>query len=186
MAQTLAWCIHEIGQNHVGKWYKPPEYCNGSLYALLVVSRAAGLPTVSPPGVRCVREKATLQGFYDASEIHLVEKRYSVAVSMLPVNQDESRHSVGCFGLLPIQDDSGTRVSSDKLFYLTAPLQSARYEDQTPWRKYGIHLAGICTGISMLQHQVCAFIDSWEDNWKLTINAIDKMVLLNVCLERRC
>jgi hypothetical protein len=131
-----------------------------------------------------MREEVTFQGFYDTSRIRLVEKRYSVAVNMLPFGRTSTvgvNRILGHFGLLSIHDDSGTRIASDKLFITQSIITSEDDEDQIPWRKYGIHLAGLCTGISMFQYQICAFIDSWEENWRLTIKEIDKMVLLKVC-----
>jgi hypothetical protein len=103
---------------------------------------------------------------------------------MLPFGRTsygETRRTLGHFGLLSIHDDSGTRVESDKLFITWDSKGSGKPEDQTPWRKYGIHIAGLCTGVSMFQYQICAFIDSWEENWKLTAKEMDKMVLLKVC-----
>lgn len=49
-----------------------------------------------------------------------------------------------------------------------------------PWAIHGILPAGLYTGISALQTQVCAFIDVWETDWNDTIAEIDGIVYVKV------
>lgn len=51
-----------------------------------------------------------------------------------------------------------------------------------PWNKFGIYPAGLDTGISIFQLQICVFIELWEEYWTTTIAQIDETVSLKVSL----
>ncbi|KAH7308515.1 hypothetical protein B0I35DRAFT_442107 [Stachybotrys elegans] len=144
--------------------------------------QGAGPMKPPEPALRCLRDEVTFRGFYGDSRIRLVEERYTTFLHMLPVYVP-----VGHFGLLTISDQNNPhnllkhhqKVSENSLFdgiYANCPDP----EDQVPWRRYGLELAGLCTGVSMFQFQICIFIDTWETNWSHTIKCIDEMVILKL------
>ncbi|KAH7028767.1 cora-like Mg2+ transporter protein-domain-containing protein [Microdochium trichocladiopsis] len=121
-------------------------------------------------GVRCVRERTAFQGFYDDQTLHLAERRYSTALSMLPLQQPS-----GHFSLVSIIDVS---VAEDPdLVWGMAPGYERVYDRRSaPWERYGLHPAGLYSGVSALQLQVCSFLESWGRDWNRTIDAIDSKV----------
>ncbi|KAI0479925.1 hypothetical protein F4859DRAFT_453943 [Xylaria cf. heliscus] len=125
------------------------------------------------PGLKCLREHVSFQGFYDGTMTRLIEKRYSTALGLLPL-QAPSGH----YCLVSICDGQQKDV---KTMFEESPAGSV-YSGQThkPWEKYGIYPAGLYTGISMFQIQICVFIDAWEQDWTVTIKQIDEMVSLKL------
>ncbi|KAI0546026.1 hypothetical protein F4679DRAFT_441134 [Xylaria curta] len=122
------------------------------------------------PGLKCLREHITFVGFYNATKTKLVEKRYSTAVRLLPLQKP-----AGNYALVSICDGQQTDV---ELMFERSP--GGVGSDSITWEKYGIYPAGLWTGISMFQLQICVFIDSWEQDWTSTIKQIDEMVSLKL------
>ncbi|KAI1155857.1 hypothetical protein F4825DRAFT_447099 [Nemania diffusa] len=95
---------------------------------------------LNDPGLKCLREHVTFQGFYDGTTTKLIERRYSTALG-------------GDF------HTQGRAI---------------------PWNKFGIYPAGLDTGISIFQLQICVFIELWEEYWTTTIAQIDETVSLKL------
>ncbi|KAI1738053.1 hypothetical protein F4680DRAFT_426907 [Xylaria scruposa] len=122
------------------------------------------------PGLKCLREHITFAGFYNATKTKLIEKRYSTAVRLLPLQKP-----AGNYALVSICDGQQKDV---ELMFERSP--GGVGNDGMTWEKYGIYPAGLWTGISMFQLQICIFIDSWEQDWTSTIKQIDEMVSLKL------
>lgn len=123
------------------------------------------------PGLKCLREYVTFQGFYDDEDsppTKLVEKRFSIAVDTMPLEPPG-----GHFGLVSVCDGQNSVFGLDK---------NPSYElgAQQLWMIYGLQSASICTGISIFQLHICAFIDSWEQDWNTTLECINEKVTLKV------
>lgn len=142
-----------------------------------IVDLSEDATTTEPyiPGLRCLRDHITFKGFYEKTKTTLIEKRYSTALSLLPLEKP-----AGHYVLVSICDGQDDDVNN---MFDQSPGGNAydRYR-ATPWKKYGIYPAGLYTGISMFQLQICALIDLWEKDWASTIKHIDEMVSLNVSL----
>ncbi|KAF4996973.1 hypothetical protein FGRMN_4191 [Fusarium graminum] len=145
-------------------------WSTGTVYRMrcFVVDRpeeAVSRPTPAVPGLPCFREKVTFRVLYDDSKISLVEERYPMAVNMFALHH-------------PM--DSGPRSEKHILF---EDVIHGTVKDQVPWQRYGIQIAGLCTGVSMFQFQICTFVDFWEKDWDKTMKRIDEMVVLKVKLS---
>lgn len=49
-----------------------------------------------------------------------------------------------------------------------------------PWEIFGILPAGLYSGISVFQLQICATIKAWEQDWISTVDFIDDLVSVKV------
>ncbi|TGJ80287.1 hypothetical protein E0Z10_g8469 [Xylaria hypoxylon] len=123
------------------------------------------------PGLKCLREHITFQGFYDGTMTKLVEKRYSTAIKFLPL-----QGPAGHFVLVSICD--GQEKDVRDMFEVSPG--GVSMNTSIPWKKYSIYPAGLYTGLSMFQLQICVFIDTWEQDWTSTIKQIDQMVSLKL------
>lgn len=124
------------------------------------------------PGLRCAREWVTVEGLYRESTLKLLERRFSVALSVLPM-----RRPCGHYSLLSIADASDDDVA--KVWHLS-PGREPGPSYEGSWKAFGIQPAGLYTGVSMFQMQICAFITVWRDDWITTVHAIDDMVSVSV------
>ncbi|KAI0107887.1 hypothetical protein GGR51DRAFT_559222 [Nemania sp. FL0031] len=122
-------------------------------------------------GFKCLREQVTFEGFYDGAMTKLVEKRYSTVLGILPLQKPAGHYALVsiCDGQQwdvreMLEGSPGGRVWSER--------------GVGSWKRYGIYPAGLYTGVSMFQIQICVFIESWERDWTATITRIDEMVSL--------
>ncbi|KAI0185190.1 hypothetical protein EV127DRAFT_412459 [Xylaria flabelliformis] len=120
------------------------------------------------PGLKCLRENITFRGFYSATKTKLIEKRYSIAVRLLPLKKP-----AGHYALVSICDGQDIDV---RFMFEKSP--GSIENGSGLWAKYGIYPAGLYTGISIFQLQLCVCIDSWEQDWIFTMRRIDEMVSL--------
>ncbi|KAI0455029.1 hypothetical protein F5B21DRAFT_473482 [Xylaria acuta] len=125
------------------------------------------------PGLKCLREHITFQGFYDLTETKLIEKRYSTAIRLLPLHQP-----AGHYALVSIYD--GQQEDARRMFERSPSGSILAADLLRHWKEYGIYPAGLYTGFSMFQLEICVFIDSWEQDWISTIKRIDEMVSLRL------
>ncbi|KXJ85611.1 hypothetical protein Micbo1qcDRAFT_237410 [Microdochium bolleyi] len=122
------------------------------------------------PGVRCVRERTAFQGFYDGQTLQLVERRYSTALSMLPLDAPAGR-----FALVSVADTSSPQDRDE--VWAEAPGYERVYEERNrPWTKFGLRSVGLYTGLAAMQLQICSFLEGWERDWNRTIDAIDSKI----------
>ncbi|KAI0817959.1 hypothetical protein GGR55DRAFT_49829 [Xylaria sp. FL0064] len=124
-------------------------------------------------GLKCLRDHITFRGFYNNTLTKLIETRYSTALSLLPLQRP-----AGHYVLVSICDGQQKEVA--KMFDESPGGDISFRRDSVLLKRYGIYPAGLLTGISMFQVQICVFIDSWEQDWTCTIGHIDKMVSLNL------
>lgn len=126
------------------------------------------------PGLKCDREWITVDGFYRDSALKLVERRYSIALSLLPLQR-----TCGNYVLVSIADIG--KYDIGRVWNIAPGFRNWDGKpDKRTWRTYGIQPAGLYTGVSMFQIQVCVFITSWRNDWITTIDAVDKMVSVSV------
>lgn len=121
----------------------------------------------STPGLRCYREYVTFRGLYDDNSGKpriLLERRHSIGLAMLPFQRP-----AGHFCLVNIRDKKGPTNGDHR----------PKYEDR--WREYGLRPAGLYSGLSVFQLEICASIDMWEADWSETIRWLDDKVTLKVC-----
>ncbi|KAJ2985894.1 hypothetical protein NUW58_g5289 [Xylaria curta] len=128
-------------------------------------------PTI--PGLNCLREHLTFRGFYDGTMTKMVEKSYSTSLNLLPL-----QGPAGHFALVSICD--GQQSDVNRMFRGSPGGDTYSGHLSELWSRYGIYPAGLYTGISMFQLQLCVFIDSWEQDWTSTIRHVDQMVSLNL------
>ena len=148
--------------------------------SFVVAYRHGMMRSQSPPtpGLKCHREHVTFQGFYDdgdSTPIKLIENRYSTTVTVHPLQRP-----AGNFVLVSICDGDYL-ISHFKELSRDINNQDDRWPS---WKNTGILLAGLYTGVSMFQLQICDIIDSWEQDWKQTIKRIDEKVILKVRSSR--
>lgn len=121
-------------------------------------------------GLQCQRESLQIKGFYGDEIIHLAERRYSAVLNFLPLG-----HPCGYFTLLSLIDCHNERHGNNSVL---------KYYDKSneanPWTRYGILPAGLYSGVSVFQLQLCNFIDHWELDWNRTMANIDKLISLKV------
>lgn len=123
-------------------------------------------PTAGRAGLKCSRDWVTFTGFYGESAMKLVERRYSVAVSILPLQRP-----CGHYVLASIVDGSQPRKRSDLGINSFSGM---------PRETFGIQPAGLCNGISVFQIQLCGLIAMWKADWINTIDEVDKKVSVTV------
>lgn len=124
-------------------------------------------------GFQCKRQMLRISR--SDEDLQLYEKRYSTTLNLFPLQRP-----CGKFTLLSMADNIGFSAWKNTLGNQTAI--GAR---DVPWEKYGILPAGLYTGFSAFQIQLCAFIDCWETDWSRTIASIDDIVSVkvrNLCL----
>lgn len=125
-------------------------------------------------GLKCQREFIQFKGFYSADTLSLAERRYSTALCLFPLARP-----CGHFTLVSVADTKNDSLTEDVWFNGMA--RDARCDPLVPARKkYPIKSAGLYSGMSMFQLQICAFIDSWEKDWSKTIAAVDRMISVEV------
>ncbi|KAI0861623.1 hypothetical protein F4860DRAFT_513772 [Xylaria cubensis] len=190
-------CDLDFLDGHIADWRKQPEVTQGGpgvfilrdsppvngrdetvqiesfthhMRSFTVVSPNGETANAKPPvpGFKCLRENKSFWGFYSAIKTELIEKRYSTALKLLPLQKP-----AGHYALVSIYD--GMQQDAQFVFH-----NSPGYTGHTltSWEQYNIYPAGLNTGISMFQLQICVFIDSWEQDWILTMKQIDEMVTL--------
>ncbi|KAI1277159.1 hypothetical protein F5Y07DRAFT_398742 [Xylaria sp. FL0933] len=140
-----------------------------------IVDSSGNVKSTKPhaPSLKCLREYITFRGFYTGEATKLTEKRYSTALNILPLQKP-----AGHYVLVSICD--GQQNDVRRMFDESPGGEIFSAHPSAPWKKYGIYPAGLYTGICMLQLQICAFIESWEQDWTCTVNHIDRMVSLNL------
>lgn len=119
-------------------------------------------------GLKCSRDWVTMDGFYGDTTVKLVERRYSVAVTVFPFQKP-----CGHYVLTTMADYSPADRSSNPGIYNHAMHTAI---DDT----FGIQSAGVRNGVSMFQIQLCIFIALWKVDWLNTIDAVDKVVSVTV------
>ncbi|KAL7913956.1 hypothetical protein GGI35DRAFT_230869 [Trichoderma velutinum] len=122
-------------------------------------------------GLRCRREKINVKAFYSEYTRTLVERRYSTVLSFFP-----AQFPGGNFALLSLVDVSRYQPS----VWDNSAANIHEESRGNAWKNYGIYPAGLYTGISIFQLEICSFIESWERDWNKTINQIEMMVSVTV------
>lgn len=122
-------------------------------------------------GFQCQRQSFNLKSPYSKEVLHLREVRYSVCLSIWPVQRP-----CGLFTLVSLADQNSTGSKRRD----TPGADASFGSRHVVWKKYGLFPAGLYTGISVFQLQICAFIDLWEDTWNTTIVKIDATVSITV------
>ncbi|KAL6825820.1 hypothetical protein J3E69DRAFT_380921 [Trichoderma sp. SZMC 28015] len=118
-------------------------------------------------GFKCERMKIHLKAFYDDNTQSLVQRRYSTMLSVFPTH-----YPSGHFVLLSLIDIGEYELKTrDK-----TAADTGDHSREERWKNYGIYPAGLYAGISVLQLEICSFIELWENDWNLTINRIEEMV----------
>ncbi|KAI1127128.1 hypothetical protein F5Y10DRAFT_200665 [Nemania abortiva] len=141
--------------------------------SFIVVDSNEKAPHTKPhaPGFKCLRDQIAFKGFFDGTKTALIEKRYSTALGLLPLQKP-----AGNYALVSICD--GQQEDVFDMFSNSPGGRKSEHVRRLEWRKYGIYPAGLYTGVSMLQLQICVFIDSWEQDWASTITRIIEKVSL--------
>lgn len=121
-------------------------------------------------GFQCDRETLDILSSDGTTGFRLREKRYSAEL-----NVHTAQRPCGKFTLLTAADWLGRDPWTNSLATL-----ADRPDRKTSWAIYGIFPAGLYTGISALQVQICALIDTWEADWSHTIAQIDDVVSVQV------
>ena len=119
-------------------------------------------------GVRCHRAFLTLHP-PNGETITIFETRHTVGVNFVPVCPPS-----GHFALLAVSD------REPPMSDLTETPNRVRYDIREVFTKYGMKTAGLATGVCHFQSQLCYFIDIWEQEWKTTLDAIDRGVSATV------
>lgn len=135
------------------------------------------------PKLKCAREWVDLEGLYGQGSLRYVERRYSTVLSMLP-----SCPPCGYFALVSAVDldAMATPRRSRSRVWLHAPGSEEHPGKRLePWKRYGLYPAGVYTGLSLLQLQLCSFIEAWEHDWNETVDSLDNMVFVKVCITAR-
>lgn len=123
-------------------------------------------------GFQCKRRLLKIS--HSDRALQLRERRYSIALNVFPFPRP-----CGVFTLLSLMDEVKSERNSRWRYSLTA---HEYIEDRAiPWGRYGILPAGLYTGISVFQLQICAFIEAWELDWDETINKLADIVSVKVC-----
>lgn len=130
-------------------------------------------------GLKCAREWVTIEGLYRDSILKLVERRYSVALNFLPLQRP-----CGHYALVSVADTSDNDIPRVWNVSLDFGRRNTGTNRETPWKTFGIQPAGLYTGVSVFQVQICAFIASWRDDWITTVDAVDGMVSVSVSFYR--
>ncbi|KAG8667835.1 hypothetical protein FPOAC2_13037 [Fusarium poae] len=126
----------------------------------------------SPVGLKCIRTRMTFEGFYDSKTLTMEERRYSTALNILPHNAP-----YGHYALCSIVEGTPQQTWN---IWRCAPAAHHHVADRSYlWKRYGILPAGLYTGISMFQLQICSFIESWEQDWHATIDQIDSTISIS-------
>lgn len=94
------------------------------------------------PAFKCEREHVSIQGFYGQAVIQLVERRYSVALGILPLVKP-----CGNFALTTVVD--GDRLDSEKVWKYSPGHATLVVNSHIPWTRYGIYPAGLFNGVAM-------------------------------------
>lgn len=122
-------------------------------------------------GFQCQRQSFNLKSPYTNEALRLREVRYSICLNFWPVQRP-----CGLFTLVSLADQ-GSNENKRR----NTPGADASFESRhVVWKRYGLFPAGLYTGISVFQLQICAFIDFWEDAWNITIAKIDATVSVPV------
>lgn len=129
-------------------------------------------------GFQCKRKMLKIS--HSDRVLQLRERRYSIALNLFPVPRP-----CGVFTLVSVMDEVKNERSSG--WEYSVPPQNGYVDERaTPWQRYGILPAGLFTGISVFQLQICAFIEAWEQDWDETIAKLDDIVSVkvrNMCLN---
>ncbi|KAI1111695.1 hypothetical protein F5Y14DRAFT_304098 [Nemania sp. NC0429] len=119
------------------------------------------------------RQRIAFKSFYTPSMSNFIEKRYSTAITFVPAQTPS-----GFYALVSICDhEEDDNIQS---ILVPRPADSLPESFTAPWKQYDIHPAGLFAGLSIFQLQICMLIDSWEQDWILTVQTIDRMVSLNL------
>ncbi len=103
-------------------------------------------------GFRCHREILEIPRADGQGILQLRERRYSIALNVLP-----TQRPCGKFTLLSAADE----VLGSPGTYTLANFEGGLSREK-PWLIYGLLPAGLHTGISAFQIQICASMDAWE------------------------
>ncbi|KAK5998073.1 hypothetical protein PT974_00445 [Cladobotryum mycophilum] len=133
-------------------------------------------PTKQPhSGIKCKREQMTLKSPFDGRSLKLTERRYSTALSLFPMERP-----LGHYTLVSIID---AKENENELeLFKNSPVDGMFIpRTSNAWSHYGLLPAGLFTGVSAFQLQICSFIDTWEKDWRNTMNELD--ILISVKLR---
>ncbi|KAL7936565.1 hypothetical protein V8C35DRAFT_277984 [Trichoderma chlorosporum] len=122
-------------------------------------------------GLKCRRESIDFKGFYHERTQTLVERRYSTALSLFPMQSPG-----GHFALLSLIDVGKYGIDE----WENSAAETQQFSNGNFWNKYGIFAAGLYTGVSIFQVEICSFIELWEEDWNETITRINDMVSVKV------
>jgi hypothetical protein len=124
-------------------------------------------PAAGDAGLKCARDWVTIASLYGETATKLVERPYSVAVSVFP-----RQRQCGHYVLASIVDPSLDGM----------PFDPGVFDEINgmPRETFGIQPAGLYNGVSVFQIQLCALITAWKVDWISTIDEVDKMVSVTV------
>jgi hypothetical protein len=121
-------------------------------------------------GVFCTRQTAALRSV-DGITLELVERRYSLMLSMVPM------FPYGQYTLVSVVDEFILNSPKDAKFEFVEDLNQ---KQKVGFSKSYLIQAGPFMGVTVFQARLCGFIRAWEHDWAKTLDSLNRTVSVKV------